>query len=315
MSRQLVFNELSITRPAPTLADARRWMTQLVQTIQMASNAGAERALRSHDALGHHELFSGYPIAKWRNDPDVELEWKAYFRSVTSKAPLLVDVAAEVVDRALGSEYRHDGQLCHGLGAAALLDGLALSFPSDLAWDSAWISINEERLLETATLQSESIEVRNCDAPETVKRTHREWLATPETPATDGADLWNRRAELFPSLVLCARVEEDLAAIRRGDPRLMQIADRLSLLQRYFSDWNGTFDKEAIGTKVTPDSGAALEQHADQRRFLCPDGQTRQFSWHARMTPGAWRLYFFPDPPSRRAWIGYIGRHLQTAKY
>jgi hypothetical protein len=310
-----VFNELSITKPAPTLSDARRWMTQLVQTILMASNAGAERALRSHDEFGHHELFPGYPIAKWRNDPDVDLELKRFFRTVTSKAPLLVDVAAEVVDRSLGSEYRHGGHLCHGLGAAALLDGLALSLPSERAWGTGWISISEERLLESATLQSDSIEVRNSDAPATVARNHREWLATPETPVTDGADLWRRRAELFPSLDLCARVEEDLATIRRGDPLLIQIADRLSILQRYFRDWNGTFDKDAIGTKVTPDSGAALEQHADQRRFLCPDGQTRQFSWHARMTPGAWRLYFYPDPSSLRAWIGYIGHHLRTAKY
>ena len=40
------------------------------------------------------------------------------------------------------------------------------------------------------------------------------------------------------------------------------------------------------------------------------DGEKRLFSWHIRMTPGAWRLHFHPLKPTKII-IGYIGVKIQ----
>jgi hypothetical protein len=97
---------------------------------------------------------------------------------------------------------------------------------------------------------------------------------------------------------------------------LRQVAKRLGELERYFAGWNGgAFDPRALPMKVTTEHEATLQQYAEERTFVCPDGQKRLFHWHARMTPGAWRLYFDPDPESRRAIVGYIGKKPAGARY
>ena len=43
----------------------------------------------------------------------------------------------------------------------------------------------------------------------------------------------------------------------------------------------------------------------------CPDTKERLFSWHLRMTPGAWRLYFSEELGPGKIIIGYIGIKLK----
>src|SRR5262249_55399681 len=104
--------------------------------------------------------------------------------------------------------------------------------------------------------------------------------------------------------------ERQLAGLAGGDPLLAQIYKRIGIIDQYFRSWTGVgFDPSQIATKVSPDSQISLERFKEDRKVLCPDGQWRVFSWHVRITPRAWGLYFEPDPASRKAWIGYIGRN------
>ena len=58
-----------------------------------------------------------------------------------------------------------------------------------------------------------------------------------------------------------------------------------------------------------------LQQYGAQHTFQCPDGKPRVFSWHVPMTPGAWRLFFYPDGRKRKAFIGHIGSKLPNVSY
>ena len=71
-------------------------------------------------------------------------------------------------------------------------------------------------------------------------------------------------------------------------------------------------DCNKIVSKATPESPATLEMYGLERTFHCHDGVLRVFSWHVRVTPGAWRLYFYPLPGEHKFIIGYIGSHLST---
>ena len=52
---------------------------------------------------------------------------------------------------------------------------------------------------------------------------------------------------------------------------------------------------------------------ADVVRKDC--GNEITFTWHGRMTPGAWRIYFDPSITPGMMYIGYIGQKLPTVKY
>ena len=97
---------------------------------------------------------------------------------------------------------------------------------------------------------------------------------------------------------------------------LRPVVRRLFELERYCQEsTTGAFEPTRLSTKASPESQVTLNQYGKERTFLCPDDIERTFSWHLRLTPGAWRLYFIPFPKTRKMIIGYIGPHLRTVKY
>ncbi|HWS85247.1 MAG TPA: hypothetical protein VN207_13415 [Ktedonobacteraceae bacterium] len=98
--------------------------------------------------------------------------------------------------------------------------------------------------------------------------------------------------------------------------KVLAIQKKLQELDSFCVDWlDGPFDPQKIAGKITNESQATLHTHGKERTFLCPDGEKRLFSWHMRLTPGAWRIYFHPTTYEQELIIGYIGRHLPTVDY
>ena len=140
-----------------------------------------------------------------------------------------------------------------------------------------------------------------------------DWLIHIVNSINSGADLWERKERIFPSLIFCDNVRKQLHALNEGDPLLKQFVNKLFELEVYCKNWiDGPFDPNLLPFKVTTESTATLEAYGDDRKFRCPDGEDRIFSWHARLTPHARRLHFFPSADTRQIIIGYIGPHLGT---
>ena len=197
----MVLNELSLRPLANDVQGARQRMSDLVSTIAAATKLGVGRVLRTHRDFNSEEIAPGYPVAKWRNDHEVD----------------------------------------------------------------------------------------------------------------SGSDLWKRREELFPSLQFCETAGEQIQALPSGNPMLRPIMKRLSEFENFCKNWHeGPFDPQEITGRVTLESQVTLERFGQERTFRCPDGNERIFSWHARLTPGAWRVYFYPLEDKRQLIIGYFGSHLQT---
>lgn len=313
MPRVLVANELSFV-PAPDRYVARERMARFLGTLVAAFAAGAERRLRAAVLLDGFELAPGYRLPQWRNDSDVDRESRTRMKSLQVNSPPIRTEDGEVVaERQARSEYRFQGKLAEGLGAAALLRGLGVSLAAAPEWEATDVGL-EECFLGDEDLEVAPIDVPHASAPSHV-HAHREWLQLDELPVDGPGDLWRRREVLFPHLTFCAQVEKQLGCIDRGAPMFDQVLDRLRRLQRYFAGWDGTFRPELIGVKATPESATTLEQFGAERTILCPDGLMRLFEWHVRMTPGAWRLYFHPHPESLRAFIGYIGPKPAATRY
>lgn len=125
--------------------------------------------------------------------------------------------------------------------------------------------------------------------------------------------LWNRRSELFPSLTFCDNARDHLVRLRSGEPLLRAIVKKLTALHDYCRGWFGAFRLDALPFRVTPESESTLSKFRRSRTLECPDGQTRVFSLHMRLTPRAWRIHICPDNDTM--YVGYIGPHLPTSEY
>jgi len=277
--------------------------------------------IRTHDDLSYVPLAPDYPLARWRNDDGVDREVRRFFRTLLTKSPYLVDVEDDAIairnDR---SQFSYQGDEAKGLGVAYLLDALALSFRSARRWEYNRLELtvieldNEGELSEELTLDV----VHACSEDHVLDHTAwiKERIHEVQKDVFDGLDLWTHKVDLFPSLQFCESVRIQLQEVLRGQLILHSIMKKLSELDKFCHDWqDGPFDPQKVPGKITAESGITLEKFEQEHTFLCPDGERRIFNWHARLTPGAWRIYFYPQEETKQITIGYIGLHLPTALY
>jgi hypothetical protein len=315
MDLDMVLNELSLRSPVQDMYMARQQMSNLLSMMRMATKSGVNRVLRTHENFYAEQLAPGYSIANWRNDADVDREERRYFRSLTTKAPYWSDLQEPgIKDNFDLSEFRHRSVRADGLGFAYLIEALAVSLCSGEQWDVAHLELEASYLGGDTNVSTEQVTVVHASRVDHVLE-HTIWIDDRlRTSVRDGVDLWARRDSLFPSLQFCDAVGDQLQSLTAGNPLLRSVVRRCFEFENYCRVWEtGPFEAQQLPSKTSPESQATLQQFSRERTFLCPDGQERLFSWHVRLTPGAWRIHFFPVSETRTILIGYVGPHLRTA--
>ncbi len=308
----MVLNELSL-QTAANIHTARGWMEAFIQAIGAANCRRVSRVIRTKSDIFDITLAEDYPLRRWLNDQGVDLEMRRYIRVLTTKAPFWEDLP-DLYDNVLVHEFTFDGRDAQGLGVAYLLGSLAISLPSEESWNSALLILNAKWISEDDQLEEKTVEVIHASRPSHVAE-HAQWISERlRGDVQDGPDLWNRRAELFPSLTFCEVVSDQIQLL--SPTMLRPVVHCLFKLEAYCRDWSeGGFDQTQLATKATPESQATLNQYGIERTFLCPGGERHTFNWHVRLTPHGWRIYFHPEPRTRTMIIGYVGPHLPTAKH
>jgi hypothetical protein len=159
----------------------------------------------------------------------------------------------------------------------------------------------------------EMVEIIHASCSDHVQE-HTDWIQKRiRTGILEGLDLWNRREELFPSLVFCDDVYKQMLYLGKGNLILQQVVKRLFELEEYCKTWtDGAFNSDNLPSKATPESDSRLKRLKKELTFICPDGKERIFSWHVRMTPGAWRLHFSVELGPGKIIIGYLGYKIDT---
>ena len=317
MGLEMVLNDLSLLPLAEDIYAARQRMSKLVDMLIAAVSLKVERALRTEYDINVVELTIGYPIARWLNDSDVDRDTRRYFRSLATKAPYLREVNdSSLLNTYYSSEFFHNQNRAAGLGMAFLLDALAISFHSHSAWELSSLQLSLVHLQEDNTIGNQVVSVKHACLREHILE-HRAWLKKrTEVNIESGVDLYTYREILYPYLQFCASAMAQMQALPYGEAHFRQIKKHLHDLNDYCEDWHdGSFSPQDIAGKITVESDATLTMYAKEHIFLCPDGEERKFSWHCRVTPEPWRIYFFPLRQERAIIIGHIGHHLSTVKH
>jgi hypothetical protein len=315
MDLEMVLNELSLLTPAADILTARQRMSELLSTIRQATASGVKRVLRTSEDINTIELVPSYPIARWRNDGEVDLEERRFFLALTTKAPFWTDVAEEIKGEFDLSEIWHQGRQAGGLGFALIIDGLAISFQSDECWHCHCLQLEVRRLDEDCNVIEERVEIVHASHGTHVLQ-HAAWIENRiRTLVSDGEELWIRKDEFFPNLEFCETVSKQLQSIRTGQLELKPVVRALFELQNCCKNWTiGAFSTEEYAIEESGESEATLKKYRKERTFQCPDGQDRLFERHIKLRLCNWRIHFLPVQPGK-AIVGYIGRHLPTVKY
>ena len=311
---QITLNEASLGGVSSE-QHARTVRSKLLRTLRSAfAVQGVERGVRTIEGIDSIELYSGYPLKRWRNDPIVDADERTLFRSISSFLPLIDQSERELVDLFDRYLFFHNETPVFGLGAAYLTESLAVSCETGPGWRSSQVSITA--LYEQGNETNETVaSVCHASTPAHVAEHSAALSERFNSSIRSGADLWEHRAQLFPQLKFGTDVKKSLLGEIISGPRLEQILLKLQRLNSAAHSWtSGAFGHADIGMKVTPESRSTMQATPEDHTFHCEDRKEDVlFTWHCRLTPGAWRLYYEAIRPGLLS-VGYIGPKMSTSK-
>ncbi|MEC4014969.1 hypothetical protein [Streptomyces sp. H27-D2] len=254
-------------------------------------------------------IARGYYYQQWASDNRNRTQ-RQFIKALRNRAPF-TDVLPQ--HSSPGEiEYECAGEPVEGIGAAHLMDGLAVSLPLSRTWSGSWLDVMVRRLVETDAgdlAMEEAAELVRHSARRGDLVTHEKWGRSAGLDAVDTpAQLWEQCADFFPRLQFLSRVREDLERLELK--WFVQVRGLLARLEASASRWDPVVSAVPVwqGANVTPEH--------EQRKRLCYfrdlDGVDRCFHLHGRFTPGAGRLHFRLVPEDKALRIAYIGPRLGT---
>ncbi|MCY4118043.1 MAG: hypothetical protein OXF55_14240 [Caldilineaceae bacterium] len=320
MTISLVFNELSLRRPAPDIYTAQGWMTDLVRALKVAADHEVT-VLRMPQSFGSLLLSRNYPMNKWFDDHGVSPDERAFVLTYATQYELIRPPDEDLrgdnahMARKLLFEARCEGEIAEGLGLAFLLNGLAISVLSERRWDTPWLALDcDEVDQETGEFEVSREQLRHVSSHWHISSDHVTWIADQfRARVRTGFELLHLASKRFPNLEFCDDAKKQIQALTESSMHLPRVRERLLELGRLSNEWeSGNFDYRKIHNS-SDESPSTMGKFGSQRIFVCPDGRSRTFRWHLKGLPLKWRIHICADPARRKLIVGYVGRHLDTA--
>ncbi len=296
---------------------AVRWLGGMARGMAILVRAGAvERVLRTARATTEirspqgWSLFDGYQGLRQAGLRDDYV----FLLRLTSKTPLLAEVAEDVRGRYLACEARGCGtrtlSATEGgpLALCAISRDIAVSFPSEPVWDCDRITVRFDEILPNGEFCEAEEDIDNLARPghsERILDRHRRTLSR---YCASGAEMWTRRRQLYPHLLFGPDVETQVWRMDTG--LLAVVMNRLAQLNEAAAAWN-TGPAPSWPCKVTPENEETMANRRlrQTRVFRSTTGTHEVFEWHARFGSGG-RIHLRFEAKKLEVEIGYIGMHL-----
>jgi hypothetical protein len=311
-----IFNELSINQ-VETIHEVRSLLEAFVKTCIKAQNYLLLDTLRIPESIGNLlniSLVENYPLSKWCHDQEVDHDIKQKFYQIIANPPLLRLEEINELDTFTTSYFHFNLAESKGLGVAFLLQTLAVSFLTNTLWDNDNISITHEYFDEKENITSSLRDIKHCSKTDHVDSHVTYFNDLRRSLISKCSEIWENREELFPNLIFCEKTRKQLTK-GISSKYVHQIYDRLLTLNEYLNSWQtGDFNLTDFvannNVDCSHESDCTLRLYGDQRRFSIPNRGSEIFSLHIKT--GDLRFHFYPESSSKKAYIGYIGSHLDT---
>ncbi|MBF0590741.1 MAG: hypothetical protein HQL02_01505 [Nitrospirae bacterium] len=304
-------NELSFAGQAQNLNQCTELIRELTKTINALRPALAGKQVHVSQSLWQQEISPGYTVQKFIYDRNIDQAIKTNFQVYITNGPYF-EAFIENISHQCTIISNNQDVTGSSIAAASYLSGVLTSLQNAPPFDLDHVEVRycdetiNEQSLKIINLFDHSVAKDFC--ANVIKDDTNSWK-----------DFWSQRALLFPELVFCEDVESQLRDVN-FNAHYSLISRHLQCMNDYIKNVRTgnihTPDFEKMGIEATPESGQTLDRkkYCDVRRFKCPDGVERTFSWHSKQRGQNIRIHFYPtDVETKDFIIGYVGEHLPTA--
>lgn len=296
-----VLNELSLTEPQQTDATLLNLFSALLANLRALV---PQAYLVSPIALWGDGANPSTTFGTWANDARNRDKLRQII-ALQNRAPFESEFG--ILDPGLPVDYEFDGAFCVGLGYAHSRQIVAISLETRDEFTRPLVEIERITLDEyRVDVQSEYVSARNASNGEHLQF-HKDHLGGSASLPASGAELWERRAEVFERIAFLSRAESDISDLEGA--ALRAVWKRLNEMEEALARWDpASGGPPPWGSKVTPDSSSRV--NAGKCDFKNEEGIVETFSLHARFTPGAGRIHFALNAQSATIVVAYVGSKL-----
>ena len=267
-------------------------------------------------------IASKYTVMDWLHDTTVPYEKKQFLRSFYGRTK-------KINIKNIEGEFNYN--VCNlklkGLGCAYSWENtdshIVISInTSSNHWQNPEINGTYCYFNENCILDEKSIKLRNLSNNYNIKDLKKESKEIQNKLLlkciSSGQDLWEQREKLFPNLIFCSSVKNQLY-LYADKSHVEKVIEKLNVFQNYFAEEHLFYNHKDLGLDARSESDSVKknDDHVKKRTFKLPSGEKKTFLNHISFNGfmGGGRIYFLPDIENRKCYIGYIGKHLKTKKY
>lgn len=318
----LILNEESL--PFNSISDCKTHLPEFFTILIHAfkHNMKSLRVTESFDSGWYNlQLADNFFLRDWvtAQENDYKTRLKTIINKTDSPQIPLSEIEAAHNEKLSEFLLKHDNRIqTPSLGAALLLNQLAISFRSHSCWDDSEIDLLKDTLQNDGSFAKEECVVKN-----TAQFFHWEkHFAVIEKERKEnykkGRKLWEQRTSEFPNCIFCSSTENQFKRLSINKATYDKLWDVLKNLDNSIADCSNNDElKGNTGLDFSYESNT-VQNNPKLKRFrmiTLPDGRTEFFGLHIKNFPDTMRLHFLPDYKAKKIYIGYFGKHLPTNKY
>ncbi len=204
-------------------------------------------------------------------------------------------------------EYRYLDERVDEIGYADIFQTLLISFNSDEKWDKDRLTLKKIILEESGDYIEQEVEIYNAsrsehleDNLEIFEKIDNEKI---ESLTKNFKEVYRT---IFKKLEFSVDVIKDIDYL---DKRILRdaivILYQLEIDKKKISDFTYTGESESVMNNP---------ELREKRKFKMENGEEYYMFQHIKNLPDGNRIYFYKKS-EEKIYIGYIGKHLKTAKY
>lgn len=308
---RLYVNELSPYRQPVAERIVYDTAKTFLQGVAFLRQIDRKIELFSPNGINNLEVAPGVTLATLRRVPDLR-DYVLLLRRVRERSSSYPPVTKMQTTDGFPVEYMFMNETAVGLGLAHLDQQIALSLPTSPVLSSSFLRGRryvlgcDQYVGDQDSWQSVCVR-HGCD--ENTAKVHLDWVyENIKSRMYDGQSILREVEETLRYVRVAPGAKKELEAWEHGHSWKRALSDRLIELERTMriSPKGRTPRQADFPSKVTRESKS--------REHLCwlkdIDGETRLFSLHQRMTPGAGRVHFRIDVEAHCIVVGYVGKKL-----
>lgn len=314
----LTFNDLSAkNNNINTEIDAKALFEEFVLFCKHLVSISAIDEVIFPDVLFSLSLYNNkYGITQWLTDNNVPKSQRQFFSRFLDKYCRYYN--NQNVDGEFSVSI--DGQEHTSIGCVFALEHshILLSLPTNVFWKNESITGKYSSLDDTGEIRIFTKCIDNVWTSMAWEKLDLIYKKKLSEDIASGQDLWEKREKLYPNLVFCENIKDQLFADSEKY-HIMAVMEKLDRFQEYFSSCGNLYNPKELGMSARTESETVKTntELKKLRKFKLPNGNIEYFFDHVGFT-GKYtggRIYFLPDNSNKICYIGYIGKHLPTKNY